>query len=147
LDYSGFTRKFTFSDFSEDGAGAIAFFYSKLYDLKQNFQIRECNVLGNYTGQHVVGLSLIGDTVGSSVTTLFSPVSDLLDTTFILDVSQLADVSFIFANVSTQTFGRFLQFRLIQDTTASPTPAAATFEIEGLDIYMKDLGLRSTYAA
>lgn len=147
LSSDGFTKKYSFVVLSEDGAGKKAYYFSKTYDFVNDVQIREANLLGDYVGNFEIDFSLNFDQATGTEEVVFAPSSDLLDTTFILDVSQLADANFVVAAANFKAFGRFGQLRVTQDATASADPDDETFQLEGIDLLFKDLGKRSRYIA
>lgn len=147
LSTDGYVTKYSFTVLSENGVGKNAFFFSKTLDFQNDVQAREVNILGEFVGDYELDFSLSFDQATDSENLVFVPAGDQLDTTFILDVSQLADSNFVVAPANFKAFGRFGQFRFSQDSSASLSPDTATFQLEGLDLIFKDLGRRSKYAA
>lgn len=147
LSTDGFTTKYSFTTFSENGVGKNALFYSKTLDFQNDVQAREVNILGEFVGDYDLTFSLNFDQATDSENLAFVPAGDQLNTTFIVDVSQLSDSNFVVMPANFQAFGRFGQIRFSQDASASATPDTANFQLEGLDIIFKDLGRRSKYVA
>lgn len=147
LSTDGYATKYSFTTFSENGVGKIAYFYSKTLDFEHDVQAREVDILGEFVGDYDLSFSLNFDQATDTEVLDFVPASDQLDSTFILDVSQLADANFVVLASNFKAYGRFGQIRFIQDATSSPSPGSTTFLLEGLDIIFKDLGRRSKYVA
>ncbi len=145
LSTDGYTTKYSFTVMSENGVGKNAYFFSKTLDFQNDVQSREVNIIGEFVGDYHVDFSLGFDQATDTQNLVIAPVAGQLDTTFILDVSQLADSSFVVTTANGKAFGRFGNFRFSQDASASVSPDTATFQLEGLDLLFKDLGKRSKY--
>lgn len=113
--------KFDPSIFNRASAAYTASYKSKVMDLVENHIVQEFNVRSDEQSSTTSITAYLnmqlntGD--GTSGSADMIATADVLDSTFILDTSQLAGREFIFKNIQTTDYGRFMQFKF-QNATA-----------------------------
>lgn len=133
-------HKFNPSVLTKNGTAYTNYFTSKVFDMGASSIIQETNVLGedktNSTALNVyINTRLQGD--GELGQTNFETGGDELDSTFILDTSQLGGSQFAYKNIQASDFGQFLQFTLENDQSGQ------TMTTYGIDFILQGLGLES----
>jgi len=111
---------------------------TKVFDVIQSKLVTECNVLSNESGSSLLNVYInasLQEGDGNLGQVSFTEDADILDTTFVLDDSQLGGQDFILKNVQVANYGRYLQFKFENNELDE------SMNVILLDLILQDLGL------
>lgn len=116
--------KFETSVFNHNSTSYTGFYTSKFFDMQNTIIVQEVDVLGetqeSSSSVDVFIATSLEDTAGTSGSVQFQGGADQLDIDFILDTSTLGGSGFSFKHVPSVGFGRFLRFKIQNDTINEP---------------------------
>lgn len=133
----GYVRKFDPSIFTRDAVSYTPEWKSKIFDLGKNVIVQEANVvtdvLGGSTELTLYIKSGLREGDGNSGVSTLEDSADLLDSTFIMDESTLGGHDYLFKNIGTYNYGRFIQYKL-------ESGAGSQMNIYQTDFVLQDAG-------
>lgn len=136
-DNAGFVNKFNYNLFNNNGSSYTKFFQSKIFDNISSWLLIEFNLMANESSSTITTYikSNLESGDGDQGSVSLQDQSDVLGTTFVLGSSLLGGRDFIFNEAAMDSFGRFLQFKILNSTINQ------SFSIEEINIVLQEIGL------
>lgn len=139
-DTTGFVFKYDPAIFNENGSAYTGLFTSKVFDMEQDWIVRETNAMFDQTGGSTVQIYINADLqsgLGETDTVNLAGSADVLDSTFIMGTSTFGGNDFLNLNADIANTGRFLQWS-VRNTVVNNS-----FALEQFEIVLKMLGFRT----